>query len=49
VELARRVQEVVHPEDVKAGRHRDLYPTLAVEVSQLRTQFDARLMGKVGM
>jgi hypothetical protein len=46
VELARRVQEVVHPEDVKAGRHRDRYPGLAIEVSQIRTRFDAQVMSQ---
>jgi len=43
--VAERVLPFVHPEDVKAGKFVDRYPALTLEVSQIRTQFDKRVMG----
>lgn len=43
--VAERVLPLVHPEDVKAGTYVDRYPALTLEVSQIRTQFDKRVMG----
>lgn len=44
VSTADLIQPFVHPLDVKAGKYRDRYPALAIEVARIRTQFDKRLM-----
>ena len=45
VSVAERVLPFVHPDDVKAGKYVSQYPTLTIEVSKVRTQFDKRVMG----
>lgn len=44
VKLAERIRPLVYPEDVKSGKYRAQYPALVLEVSRVRTQFDARVM-----
>lgn len=46
VELARRILPLVHPDDVKTGLYKDRYPDLVIEVSQIRTEFDNRMMAQ---
>jgi hypothetical protein len=46
ISIAEHVQPFVHPEDIKAGKFLSRYPTLAIEVSQVRTQFDSRVMSQ---
>lgn len=43
--LAERILPYVNPEDVRAQKYADVYPALTLEVSQIRTQFDKRVMG----
>ena len=45
VSVAEHVLPFVHPEDVKAEKYASQYPTLTIEVSKVRTQFDKRVMG----
>lgn len=43
--VAERILPFVHPEDVKTQKYAERYPALTLEVSQIRTQFDKRVMG----
>lgn len=45
ISIIKRAQPFIHPEDIKSGKFIDKYPPLAIEVSQVRTQFDKRVMG----
>ena len=41
---AEMVRAYVQPDDIKAGKYLSMYPTLAIEVSKVRTQFDKKVM-----
>jgi len=44
VELAEGIQPFVHPDHVSAGTYVHMYPGFVIAVSEIRTQFEARVM-----
>ncbi len=44
VELAERIKPFVHPDDVRAAKYVDKYPAFVIQVSEIRTRFEARVM-----
>jgi hypothetical protein len=45
--IARQVQPLVHPDDVKTGKHVDKYPGFRIAVSEVRLEYEKRVMAAV--